>query len=325
MRIAMVSEHASPLAALGGTTRVARTCTSPRSHRRSRRARRGGRRPHPPRRPDLPERVRLAPGVLAPSRRPRGRRDRCPRTSCSQHMPAFADELVRAWSTSMPDVVHAHFWMSGHAALLAARGSRARGPDLPRAGVVKRRYQGDKDTSPPERFAIERDIGRRADEIVATCTDEVFELLRLGASRHTLTVVPCGVDLELSPDGACDPRRAGLRRLLCVGRMVERKGIGNVIEALAGLPGTELVVAGGPPRSELLDPTRRPSVCSAWRRRPAWPPRRPARADRAQRAARVAALGRRRRLRAVVRAVRHRAPGGDGLRRPGRRPRRSAG
>ena len=125
--------------------------------------------------------------------------------------------------------------------------------------MVKRRYQGDKDTSPPERFAIERDIVRRADEIVATCTDEVFELLRLGASRHKLTVVPCGVDLELfGPDGACDPRRAGLRRLLCVGRMVERKGIGNVIEALAGLPDTELVVAGGPPRSELrADPEAR--------------------------------------------------------------------
>ena len=35
-------------------------------------------------------------------------------------------------------------------------------------GVVKRRYQGEHDTSPEERFAIERDIVRRADEIVAT-------------------------------------------------------------------------------------------------------------------------------------------------------------
>jgi type III pantothenate kinase len=170
-------------------------------------------------------------------------------------MPAFGAELARAWSVAVPDVVHAHFWMSGHAALLAAREVSVPVVQTFHAlGVVKRRYQGDKDTSPPERFGIERDIVRRVDEIVATCTDEVFELLRLGASRHKLTVVPCGVDLELfHPDGPSEPRRAGIRRLLCVGRMVERKGIGNVIEALAGLPDTELVIAGGPPRAELAD------------------------------------------------------------------------
>src|SRR6185295_8769035 len=119
-------------------------------------------------------------------------------------------------------------------------------------GVVKRRYQGDDDTSPPERLVIERDIVRRADEIVATCTDEVFELVRLGAARARLTVVPCGVDLTLfRPDGPCEPRTPGRRRLVSVGRLVQRKGVGNVIQALAQLPDTELVVAGGPPRDEL--------------------------------------------------------------------------
>jgi phosphoheptose isomerase len=100
---------------------------------------------------------------------------------------------------------------------------------------------------------------RRADEIVATCTDEVFELVRLGAARSKLTVVPCGVDLELfTPDGSRRRRRAGMRRILCVGRLVQRKGIGNVIEALADLPDTELLVAGGPPREELAhDPEAR--------------------------------------------------------------------
>jgi type III pantothenate kinase len=255
----MVSEHASPLAALGGTdaggqnVHVAALAQAV--------AQRGAEVVVHTRRddPDLPERVQLAPGVIvhhvtAGPPRP------VPKDALLEHMPAFATELVRAWTTSMPDVVHAHFWMSGHAALLAAREVAVPVVQTFHAlGVVKRRYQGDKDTSPPERFAIERDIVRRADEIVATCTDEVFELLRLGASRHKLTVVPCGVDLELfGPDGPCDPRRAGLRRLLCVGRMVERKGIGNVIEALAGLPDTELVVAGGPPRSELrADPEAR--------------------------------------------------------------------
>ena len=76
--------------------------------------------------------------------------------------------------------------------------------------------------------------------------------MRLGAARARLTVVPCGVDLTLfRPDGPCEPRTPGRRRLVSVGRLVQRKGIGNVIQALAQLPDTELVVAGGPPRDEL--------------------------------------------------------------------------
>jgi len=43
-----------------------------------------------------------------------------------------------------------------------------------------------------------------------------------------------------------------------VSRLVERKGIGEVVTALARLPGVELVVAGGPPAGELgRDPEAR--------------------------------------------------------------------
>jgi glycosyltransferase involved in cell wall biosynthesis/phosphoheptose isomerase len=254
MRIAMVSEHASPLAALGGVdaggqnVHVAALAQAV--------ARRGAEVVVHTRRDDpaLPARVRMARGVVvhhvdAGPARPVSKDDML------VHMEAFAEELVRAWADDRPDVVHAHFWMSGHAALLAAREHPVPVVQTFHAlGVVKRRYQGDKDTSPPERFEIERGLVRRADEIVATCTDEVFELVRLGAARRKLTVVPCGVDLSLfSPDGPREPRRAGRRRLLCVGRLVERKGIGNVIEALAEVPDAELVVAGGPPRDRLAD------------------------------------------------------------------------
>jgi glycosyltransferase involved in cell wall biosynthesis/phosphoheptose isomerase len=252
VKVAMISEHASPLAALGGVdaggqnVHVAALAQAM--------ARRGAEVVVHTRRDDpaLPARVEMAPGVIVhhvDAGPPRA----LPKDDLLRYMPAFAQDLVRAWSADTPDVVHAHFWMSGHAALLAAR-------EVPlpviqtfhALGVVKRRYQGDKDTSPDERFGIERDLVRRADEIVATCTDEVFELLRLGASRHRLTVVPCGVDLGLfGPDGPREAPAEGRRRLLCVGRLVERKGIGNVIEALAELPEAELVVAGGPPAAEL--------------------------------------------------------------------------
>jgi glycosyltransferase involved in cell wall biosynthesis len=88
--------------------------------------------------------------------------------------------------------------------------------------------------------------------VVATCTDEVFELVRLGADVDRVKVVPCGVDLgHFSPDGPAEPRTPGLARLVVVSRLVERKGVGNVVSALAEVPGAEVVIAGGPDAAEL--------------------------------------------------------------------------
>jgi glycosyltransferase involved in cell wall biosynthesis len=170
-------------------------------------------------------------------------------------MTEFAEDLSRQWQANRPDVVHAHFWMSGLAALQAARPLGIPVVQTFHAlGVVKRRHQGSKDTSPAERGAIEERLVRTVDRIVATCSDEVFELMRLGATRSRVRVAPCGVDLSLfSPRGPVDPRPNDRYRLVFVGRLVERKGIGNVISALAEVPNAELVVAGGPDRSELED------------------------------------------------------------------------
>jgi glycosyltransferase involved in cell wall biosynthesis len=90
------------------------------------------------------------------------------------------------------------------------------------------------------------------DRIVATCTDEVFELVRMGADRRRMTVVPCGVDRALfTPDGPRAPRRPGVHRLVAASRLVERKGLADAVAALAEVPGAELVVAGGPDAARL--------------------------------------------------------------------------
>jgi glycosyltransferase involved in cell wall biosynthesis/phosphoheptose isomerase len=259
MRVAMVSEHASPLAAVGGVdaggqnVHVAALAEAM--------GRRGADVVVHTRRDDgaLAEWVPMAPRVLV-HHVAAGPPEHIPKDELLPHMDAFAEELRRHWRRSRPDVVHTHFWMSAYAALRAAQPLGIPVVHTFHAlGVVKRRYQGDRDTSPPERNEIERDIVRRVDQIVATCTDEVFELIRLGASNHRLTVIPCGVDLSLfRPDGRSEPRRSDRRRLVCVGRLVERKGIGNAISALAELPDTELIVAGGAPRAELArDPQAR--------------------------------------------------------------------
>ncbi len=254
MRIAMVSEHASPLAVLGGVdaggqnVHVAALATAL--------ARRGNEVVVYTRRedPSTPSRITMSPGVIV-EHIDAGPASAVPKDEMLPYMDEFSDGLRKAWRRERPQVVHAHFWMSAHAALPAAR---AQGIPLVQTfhalGVVKRRHQGDLDTSAPERMEIEREIVRRADRIVATCTDEAFELMRLGASTERVTVIPCGVDLErFRPQGPAEPRPAGLRRVVCVSRLVQRKGIGNLVSALAHVPDTELVVAGGPQRDRLDD------------------------------------------------------------------------
>jgi D-inositol-3-phosphate glycosyltransferase len=170
-------------------------------------------------------------------------------------MAEFAGNLGRAWSATRPDVVHSHFWMSG---LATAHAAEALG--IPWAhtyhalGVVKQRYQGALDTSPSERLAIEQDVARRAGLLIATSFDECRELERMGARRHRIVRIPCGVDLSVfDPAGRTAHRSGARRRVVVVSRLVERKGIRDVIEAMAHLHGdVELVIAGGPPHG-LLD------------------------------------------------------------------------
>lgn len=252
MRVAMVSEHASPVATLGGVdaggqnVHVAALSMAM--------ARRGIDVTVYTRRDDseLPQRVSMAPRLTV-EHIDAGPAEPIPKDDIYPHVDALAAGLRRAWQARPPDVVHAHFWMSGMAALAAA-------PPLGipviqtfhALGVVKRRHQGAKDTSPPKRINHEVEIARRADEVIATCTDEVFELVRLGADRRRISVVPCGVDLTtFCPDGPAEPRASGRHRLVVISRLVERKGIADVIVAMRSLPDTELIIAGGPARQSL--------------------------------------------------------------------------
>jgi glycosyltransferase involved in cell wall biosynthesis len=115
-------------------------------------------------------------------------------------------------------------------------------------GSVKRRHQGRLDTSPPSRVGLEQRLVRQVDRVIATCSDEVEELRALGLREGRADVVPCGVDTRLFRPGP-RPDPAGPQRLVVVGRLVTRKGVGNVVEALARLVqrghDVELVIAGG--------------------------------------------------------------------------------
>ncbi|MGI5155282.1 glycosyltransferase [Microbispora sp. CA-102843] len=250
MRIALVSEHASPLATLGGVdaggqnVHVAALALAL--------AERGNEVVVHTRRtsPDQPDAVPMAPGVTV-EHVPAGPAEPLPKDELLPYMPEFGAHLARRWKAEPPDVAHAHFWMSGLATLTAAEPLRIPVVQTYHAlGTVKRRWQGEADTSPPSRIAIERDIGRRAVAVVATCSDEVRELVVMGVPRERISVVPCGVDLGLfCPDGPAAPR-GDRPRVLSIGRMVPRKGVDTAVRAMRQVPGAELVIAGGDPGDE---------------------------------------------------------------------------
>ncbi|MDQ7807972.1 glycosyltransferase family 1 protein [Amycolatopsis sp. A133] len=251
MKIAMVSEHANPLAALGEAdaggqnVHVAELSAAMvrAGHDVTVYTRRESR--------DEPPEVRTPQGYRV-VHVPAGPARKEPKDHLLPYMGEFGSFLRDHWALERPDVAHAHFWMSGLATSLAASATGTPVTQTFHAlGVVKKRYQGDQDTSPADRIRLERIIGRQAGRVIATCSDEVFELSRLGVPRSRISIVPCGVDLDrFGPDGPTARRRLP-HRLVAVGRLVPRKGFDIAITALTQLPDTELVIAGGPERGRL--------------------------------------------------------------------------
>jgi glycosyltransferase involved in cell wall biosynthesis len=255
MRIALISEHANPLAALGGADAGGQNVhvdqlaagLARRGHDVVVHTRRDD--------PDVPQRVRTTSGyvvdhVTAGPPRP------VPKDDLLPHMDEMAIRLARQWEAEPVDLVHAHFWMSGLAATDAVRTLSARVPVLQTfhaLGRVKKRHQGAADTSPRERTCLERRLLHEVDHVLATCSDEVAELREMGLDPGRASVIPCGVDtLVFRPDvPPAGPARTRPHRLLAVGRMVPRKGIATIIESLAYVPTAELLVVGGPPAGHL--------------------------------------------------------------------------
>ena len=252
----MVSEHASPLAALGGVdaggqnVHVAElSCAlARRGHDVTVYTRRDD--------PALPATTSFGPGVGL-VHVDAGPAAHIPKDEMLPWMSAFADGILAHWGMKPPDVVHGHFWMSGLASLKAAGQCIDAGLQPPLVaetfhalGTVKRRHQGDADTSPHDRAVMEPWVGQSVDMVVATCSDEVFELKAMGVPAGSISVVPCGVDVELfQPFGPMEVRKRRYR-IATIGRLVPRKGVGTAISALAllgnlGFNDVELMVVGG--------------------------------------------------------------------------------
>jgi glycosyltransferase involved in cell wall biosynthesis len=169
----------------------------------------------------------------------------------------FAARLARQQQASY-DIVHANFFMSG----MVARHLRQM-LGIPfvitfhALGKVRRLAQGADDAFPPARVRIETQLMQEADRIIAECPQDRLDMEQLyGASPARITVAPCGFDpSELWPQEQREARgQLGLPQqaftVLQLGRMVPRKGVDTVIEATAQLRArhgidAQLLVVGG--------------------------------------------------------------------------------
>ncbi|MFI5908033.1 glycosyltransferase [Dactylosporangium sp. NPDC051541] len=253
MRIALISEHASPLVPPGAQdaggqnthVRELSTALAALGHDVRVYTRRDA--------TGRPPTVAMGDGVSV-VHVPVGPAEALPKDALLPYMGDFGRWLGAQWDRDpwAPDVVHAHFWMSGLAALTAAGPLRLPVVQTFHAlGIVKRRHQGAADTSPPQRIGFERHIGRHADRVVAQCRDEARELTRLGVPRNRIALVPSGVDLDrFTPDGPPVALAPAGRRIVSVGRLVERKGFADLIRALPLVPHAACHILGGPADAE---------------------------------------------------------------------------
>ena len=250
MKIALVAQHSTPVPAADGSTAGddARLVEMSRSlagegHQVTVYARRTGR--------QLPERADLAPGVsveyVGPAD-PGGDDSRL-----VAQVGAFSAPLHDRWAKDRPDVVHALRWTSGLAALAAARDLQV--PvvqSFDQLGVTERRHGLIPAAAGTERIRLEPAIGRTVDAVVASSCDEETDLTRLGIPRSHIRVVPTGIDTsEFTPDGPARDRNERRRLVTVADLAAESESLAILLQAMAKIPGAELVIAGGPAREDL--------------------------------------------------------------------------
>lgn len=270
-KIALISEHASPIARLGSIDSGGQNVYVAQVARHLARlgylvdvfTRRDS--------SDLPLVVDWQPGVRI-VHVPAGPAQYIPKETMLPYMEQFGRYMIRfARRQKVPyDLVHANFFMSG---MVARQVKQTLGIPFVMTfhalGRVRRLNQKQADGFPDVRFAIEEQLMHEADRVIAECPQDKEDMENLyGAPSAHIDIVPCGFDPDefwpVTPDAR---QQLGFARdefiVLQLGRMVPRKGVDNVIRACAILQRqyqvpVRLLVVGG--NSEQPDPGTTPEL-----------------------------------------------------------------
>jgi D-inositol-3-phosphate glycosyltransferase len=256
-RVALISEHASPLSDIGGVDSGGQNVYV--KHVARQLAAQGLEVDVFTRRDSaeleavncMPEGVRV---ILVEAGPP----EPLPKESLLPLIPEFTRHIMEYARAQRYDLLHANFWMSG---LTASEIKQTLG--IPYVitfhalGRVRRLHQGAADGFPNERGDIEASLMDTADRIIAECPQDLQDMrLYYGVDDSKVSVIPCGFDPEeLWPvDRRIARDSIGLAHdepiVLQLGRMVPRKGVDTVIQAISRLrqiSGTDarLLVVGG--------------------------------------------------------------------------------
>ncbi|MFE4669481.1 D-inositol-3-phosphate glycosyltransferase [Streptomyces sp. NPDC056716] len=222
----------------------------------------------------LPPTVELAPGVLV-RHIDAGPYEGLAKEELPAQLCAFTHGVMQAWAEHRPghyDLVHSHYWLSGHVGWLAAQ---RWGVPLVHAmhtmAKVKNANLADGDTPEPAARVIgETQIVDAADRLIANTAEEAEELVRhYGADPGKVAVVHPGVNLARFHPGA--GRAAARARLglpqdalipLFAGRIQPLKAPDVLLRAVAVLLDERpelrsrivVPVVGGPSGSGLAKP-----------------------------------------------------------------------
>ncbi|MEV8631303.1 glycosyltransferase [Streptosporangium sp. NPDC051023] len=185
-------------------------------------------------------RVRISQGVML-EHLAAGPAEELPEDGVLPYLSVLGDQLMQRWGQDRPDIIHAHSWTGGLAAIAGADG----------LNVPFTQTFSSENTHDARKVRVQRAIGRRASAVIAGCGDEESTLIRLGVPRRNISVIPCGIDVERFRRQGPAAARGTRPRLLHVGPLTQDKGVYTAIRALEGIPDAELLVAGGPAPGEL--------------------------------------------------------------------------
>jgi len=258
LRVAVLSVHTCPLAALGGketggmnvyvrelVRELARMRVRADIFTRSQN-------------PAIPRVVAVAEEVRV-VHLPAGPQAPMAREKVYEHLDEFVDgvEAFRIGGGIEYDLIHAHYWLSGSVGLTLRE---CWGVPLVQMFHTLGRLKNDAtrdaaDREPDLRIAEEARIVAAADRIVAATAVERGHLAtHYAADTSRIAVIPCGVDTGLFAPGDQAAARAALGlderpRLLYVGRLAPIKGLDTLLDGMARLRAVDhraqLCIVGG--------------------------------------------------------------------------------